>query len=432
MISEGSAVESRELVGRRAAMLVWNGFVFDARVTREAETLVEAGMSVQVVCVLTDQRPVSEETTAGGVEVYRVSRRVRWLSRLLLAPRGLLYFLLERLKGRERRSMLRESFESRASWWELDRKLAMACELLAGNIRMLVAAARFKPDFVHANDVNTLVPGWIAARWAGAHLVYDAHEISADREGYRTRIWLVKLVEKYLGRGAAGRITTTRTRADWFMENYDYPDMGVVQNRPLYSEVQADRIRASYPIPSNKLVVLYQGGLQPGRGLHNLIEAVRSVPQAHLVFVGDGRQRASLEAAAADLNDRVHFVGQVPLSELPEWTASADIGLQTLRNTCLNHYSTDSNKLFEYVMGGLAVVASDFPEIRTIVSEHDLGFLVDPDDVQAIAAAIRSFADSPAELERLRENARKARSELNWRSQVPAFLAVYEAAAADG
>jgi glycosyltransferase involved in cell wall biosynthesis len=308
----------------------------------------------------------------------------------------------------------------------------MACEVLTGNIRMMIAAAAFKPDFVHANDVNTLVPGWVAARWASAHLIYDAHEISADREGYLGRIWLVKFVEKFFGGGASGRITTTRTRADWFIENYGYPDMGVVQNRPQYSEVKADRIRTAYQIPADKLIVLYQGGLQPGRGLHNIIEAVRAVPQVHLVFVGDGRQRASLEAASADLLDRVHFVGQVPLSELPEWTASADVGLQTLRNTCLNHYSTDSNKLFEYVMGGLAVVASDFPEIRTIVSEHDLGILVDPEDVPAISAAIRSYANDHSELERLRTNARNARAELDWRSQVPAFLSVYRQAVANG
>ncbi len=389
-------------------------------------------MSVRVVCILTDQRPIPAEVTAGGVEVVRVSRRVRWLSRVLLAPRGLLYFVLEQIRGRERRSMLRESFQSGASWWEVDRKLAMALELLVGNLRMLIAAARYRPDFVHANDVNTLVPGWLASRWSGARLVYDAHEISADREGYRGRIWLVKLVEKYFGVAAAGRITTTRTRADWFIENYGYPDMGVVQNRPLQSAVQANRIRTTYQIPSDRLVALYQGGLQPGRGLHNMIEAVRPIPQVHLVFVGDGRQRASLEAAAADLSHRVHFVGQVPLDELPAWTSSADVGLQTLRNTCLNHYSTDSNKLFEYVMGGLAVVASDFPEIRRIVGAHKLGILVDPDDVSAISAAIRTLADNPAELERLQDNAERARSELNWRSQVPAFLAVYQQAAADG
>jgi len=159
---------------------------------------------------------------------------------------------------------------------------------------------------------------------------------------------------------------------------------------------------------------------------------VRLVPDVALVFVGDGRQRQSLEAAASDIRERVHFVGQVPLVELPAWTASADVGVQTLRNTCLNHYSTDSNKLFEYVMGGLPVIASDFPEIRAIVTGFELGVLVDPDSVQEISQAIAGLVEYPARLEQLRANALKARGSLDWRSQVPAFLAVYTGAMTDG
>ncbi len=413
------------LRGRRVSMLVWNGFVYDARVTREAETLVGEGLHVQVTCVRTEESLPADEVTPGGVEVHRVSRRNRWLTMILLAPRGLAYVAVAWLKGRERRSLLRESFARRARWWELDRKLAMALELLVGNLRMFRAALSYRPDFVHANDVNTLFPGWLAARLADASLIYDAHEISADREGYYGRIWLVRLAEKYLGGQARGRITTTQARADWFVKNYGYEQISVVQNRPILSVSEGNRIRELLPIQPEHTVVLYQGGLQAGRGLHNLIEAIRSVPGAELVFVGDGRQRASLEAAAADISDRVHFVGQVPLSELPTWTASADIGMQTLRNTCLNHYTTDSNKLFEYVMGGLAVVASDFPEIRGVVNDYDLGILVDPDDVKQISEAIALLASEPIVRKRYQQNAINAREQLDWGSQVHSFLSVY-------
>ena len=125
----------------------------------------------------------------------------------------------------------------------------------------------------------------------------------------------------------------------------------------------------------------------------------------------------------------MHFVGQVALDELPYWTASADVGMQTLRNTCLNHYTTDSNKLFEYVMGGLPVIASDFPEIRAIVSEHKLGLLVDPEDVEAIAACLRQLVDDrPARLV-FAQNAQEARDQLDWQSQAGEFLGVYQNAA---
>lgn len=409
-------------------MLVWNGFVHDARVTREAETLVRAGMDTLVISLLSPARPVADETTPVGVKVHRVSRQNRWLTRLLLAPR--ICWLWLTASEPDRSAAVRRGLGRRSRWWELDMKGAMALEVLTGNLQMLAQALRFKPDVVHANDVNTLIPGWLAARLAGARLVYDAHEISADREGYAGRVWLVRLVEKRFGSGARGRVTTTKTRADWFLSNYGYPHMGVVQNRPDFSDVTSDRIREQLGVTADEVVFLYQGGLQPGRGLHNLVAAIRQVPSARLVFVGDGRQRQSLQEAAADLSDRVHFVGQVPLDELPYWTASADVGMQTLRNTCLNHYSTDSNKLFEYVMGGLPVIASDFPEIRQVVERYGVGELVDPDSVAAIEAAMRRLAEDGALRERLAANAVAARRSLDWQSQVPAFLEVYQQAMA--
>jgi glycosyltransferase involved in cell wall biosynthesis len=301
-------------------------------------------------------------------------------------------------------------------------------EELGVNWRMYRSARAFSPDVIHAHDVNTLAPAWLAARMAGARLVYDAHEISADREGYDGRIWLVKLVERWLGNRAQGRITTTQARADWFMSAYHYPEVTVLQNRPVRNIADGSNlIRERFDIPADQPLVLYQGGLQWGRGLSNLLEAMRGLPRGHLVFVGDGVQRAALEQAAADMADRVHFVGQVPLAELPAWTASADIGVQTLRNTCLNHYTTDSNKLFEYVMGGLPVVASDFPEIRTVVTADDLGVLVDPDDVESIRGALGRLLDDEPYRQRLADNARRAREHLDWTSQAPKLLDLYRA-----
>jgi glycosyltransferase involved in cell wall biosynthesis len=112
-------------------------------------------------------------------------------------------------------------------------------------------------------------------------------------------------------------------------------------------------------------IALYQGGIQLGRGLEQLIDAAPLLsPNIVLVLVGDGRLRPVLEARVETLNlsERVKFTGRVPLDELLGYTACADVGLQILQNMCFNHYSTDSNKLYEYLTVGVPVVASDFPE----------------------------------------------------------------------
>ena len=67
------------------------------------------------------------------------------------------------------------------------------------------------------------------------------------------------------------------------------------------------------------------------------------LPPCHLVYIGGGRLLGALGGMVAErgLKAFVHFVPTVPLAELLAWTASADIGVQPIRNTCLNHLSTD-------------------------------------------------------------------------------------------
>ena len=110
--------------------------------------------------------------------------------------------------------------------------------------------------------------------------------------------------------------------------------------------------------------------------------AMPELPPCHLVYIGGGRLLGALQGHGGRAGARGRACTSSPpcrLAELLAWTASADIGVQPIRNTCLNHLSTDSNKLFEYAMAGLPVVASDFPEIRRVVAAHDIGLLFDPE-----------------------------------------------------
>ena len=173
---------------------------------------------------------------------------------------------------------------------------------------------------------------------------------------------------------------------------------------------------------------LYQGGVQQGRGLERLGRVAAEVPNAYFVFIGGGRLDGSLRRIVEELQleQRVRFIPTVALAELPSYTASADIGVQPIENTCLNHYTTDSNKLFEYVQAGLPVVASDLPEIRRVVREHDLGVLVPEGDSVALAAALRDLVGDEGKRQYYASQSRKAASVLNWESQEHELLALYE------
>ncbi len=404
---------------KRVSMIVWNEFLNDARVLKEAQTLQNAGYQVTVHALHTPSSTLERETLQCGVKVVRVARSPLWKWRkkhlnaancngqeLVKKPSGPPIKTLS-VKGQLLRIIAR-------SWTHLG---------------LLYQLVRSKPDVIHGHDVNTLLTAWLASVIARVPLVYDAHEISTDREGYAGVRKLVGWVEKKLMPRAAATITTTDIRAKFFALAYGIPRPLVLQNRPRLTRVPKNKkIRIELGLELDWPIVLYQGGLQQGRGLERIIDAAQYVKKAYFVFIGGGRLELPLKQKVARLRleEKVHFIKTVPLDDLPEFTSSADIGIQALENTCLNHYSTDSNKLFEYMMAGLPVVASNLPEISKIVNQFELGLIVPSSDTEALVKAIQKLVDQPDLQKRFHENALSSRITLNWEDQEEKLIGLYK------
>ena len=86
-------------------------------------------------------------------------------------------------------------------------------------------------------------------------------------------------------------------------------------------------------------------------------------------------------------------MSKVDPSVLLTYTASADVGVTLLEDTCLNHRFALPNKLFEYFMAGLPVVASDLPEIRGVINRFETGLLVDPSSAENVAKGLRTLVE---------------------------------------
>ena len=382
-------------------MLVWNDFRHDARVRKEADTLQADGHAVTVHALHTPGQTRKRECLPSGVRVSRVAR----------SP----FSRLERKGGTPP-----PAGRLRLLWRAATRTTA--------HLSWLARVVAGRPDVVHAHDVNTLPTAWLAARLSRAKLVYDAHEISTDREGYKSLRGLVGWIEKRLIARADATITTTDARAAFFARAYGVPRPLVLQNRPrLELPTPSNRLREELALRPDLPIVLYQGGLQQGRGLERLVVAARDLPGAYFVFIGGGRLSGRLHEMVREfrLEDRVRFVPTVELDRLPTYTRSADIGVQPIENTCFNHFTTDSNKLFEYVCAGLPVVATAMPEIRRIVREHDCGVLVPPGDTAALKAALQHLVGDAAARTAYGRNAVKAAQALNWEAQEDRLVALY-------
>lgn len=400
----------------RVAMLLRASARNHPRVGKEATTLIESDCRVTIVSVKLPGETSPVERLPNGAVAVRTT--TGWFRRL----RGWFGF-----SSGGRQPDQAEGAAQRLSKGYLALMLVSRA-LLA--IKLTALTLRTRPDAVHAHDFSTLPAAWLAATLRRVPLIYDAHEVNVGREGYyRQLVRIIGVVEGCLIRRCDRVITTTGVRARHFRRVYGLDRTPVVlQNRPPPAARRTPMdLGAALGVPPDNLLCLYQGGLQEGRGLHNLVRAVAEAEDVHLVMLGGGHQESSLRRLAAETPaaHRIHFHGQVPLTEVAAITGAADVGMQVLRNTCFNHWSTDSNKLFEYAQAGIPVVASDFPEIRRIVREHDIGVLVDPHSVADISRALTELRDDPQRLAQLKRNAVAAAPRLTWETEAPALLAVY-------
>ncbi len=89
---------------------------------------------------------------------------------------------------------------------------------------------------------------------------------------------------------------------------------------------------------------------------------------------GNAYYKRKLETIAAGLNidKQLAFFGPVPSDQVTLYAASADLGIAAIENVCLSYYYCSPNKLFEYLLAGVPVIASDLPELGGIISRTQL------------------------------------------------------------
>ncbi len=172
------------------------------------------------------------------------------------------------------------------------------------------------------------------------------------------------------------------------------------------------------PGPSGTLRIGAVGRLDPQKGLDVLIEAMRSLPGCRLVLVGDGPDRAKLEALvkARALGDRVEFAGWID----GPWTAKWAFDVVAMPSINEGFPLV----IVESMLAGIPVVASDVGGIAEIVVPGSTGLLVPPRDPGALVEALRAMADDP---DRRHEMAATCRSVALEEFTAEAMAARYEA-----
>lgn len=168
--------------------------------------------------------------------------------------------------------------------------------------------------------------------------------------------------------------------------------------------------RGSLGLPADAKMVFWAGRLDPVKGLHLLIDAIRQLDDSHvhLCLAGDGPLRESLErqVVACGIARRVHFLG--PRQDVASLLKAADVFAFPSRTEGL------PNALLEAMAAGCAIVATDVPGNRDLIEHDRTGLLVPYNDTQALTQAIRRGLDDSVLAQRLRQGAAEA-IDRHWR-----------------
>lgn len=295
------------------------------------------------------------------------------------------------------------------------------------NVRLFFyLVRRTRGSLLLSNDLDTLLPNYMASRLRGMKLVYDTHEYFCGVPEIQGR-W-VKRVWQTIERSLFPRLTHVWTVNQSIAQLYE-DDYGirprVFRNISPMPEAIVPQTRAALGISNDATLVINQGsGMNVDRGLEEAVSAVASLEKTVLLLVGSGDAIPALKERVVNegLQDKVKFVPRVPYAKLLGYTSMADVGLTTDKSTNINYRYSLPNKLFDYIHCGVPVVASPVVEVKNIVESHGIGQVVDPENVEALAAAIKRVAEQS---ENYKAPLKAASEKLHWAAESQELKAFY-------
>jgi glycosyltransferase involved in cell wall biosynthesis len=310
------------------------------------------------------------------------------------------------------------------------------------------ALSRFHPELLRevcqepadlfvAHTLEALPAAHAAALRFGARLGFDAEDLHTGELAPSERgTWRARLVARVEGGhiGHCDYVSAPSPEVAAELERlYAVPRPIVLHN--VFPWADRDAVDGLVKDRQGARLSLYWYSqvVGPDRGIEDAIRASGGLGEAvalHVRGAASSGERRRLTALARECGGaaRLHFHEPVPPGELLSRAAEHDVGLALEMPGTENHRLTASNKLFVYLLAGLAVAATDVPGQRSILENWPgVGFLYTPGDALGLAAGLRRWLEEPDELRRCRRTALEAaRRRWNWEIESRALLAVVE------
>lgn len=373
---------------RAVCLIVQNVYDGDPRVRRKAEALAAAGHDVDVLALRAPGGAPSYALNGVNVRTMRLAKRRGSIARYLFEY--VVFF----------------------GW------VAVRAPRQMRTRRYGVIDVNTLPDF--------LIFAPAIAKWMGASLVLDLHEITPEffmsKYGLADGspiVRLLKFLERVSVSFADRVITTSQPAHERFVSRGLRPEKATILLNSADEARGGPRPDAPVRAPGDaSFVLVYHGTLTRGYGLDVAIEAfsqvVGEMPGAEFWILGAGPELARLQQLARDrgLADRVRFLGQVPLEAIPQYLSHCHLGVLAIRSDVFFDFAFP-NKLPEFVVAGVPALVSRLPVLQHYFSDDAVAY-ARPNEPEDFARQMRSLFGDRERRARLVARARAEYAPMRW------------------
>jgi glycosyltransferase involved in cell wall biosynthesis len=296
------------------------------------------------------------------------------------------------------------------------------------NVRLFFFLLFERFDVVYTVDLDTMPCGVLASALRRKQRFFDAHEYFTEVPEVTNR----PFVKAFWGGVARvfipyypAAITVGAALAEIFEKQHGIP-FGVVRNMPnsfdftqLKIPQQIAQENQNQNLLSSPKIILYQGALNEGRGIVEMLEALTYLENIELWLAGEGDLSDFLrqKAKGFKIENKVKFLGNLSPDDLKNVTQQAWLGLNLLENKGLSYYYSLANKFFDYVQAGVPSLCVAFPEYQKLNADFEVAVLIDDISPKNIAQNILDLQQNQALYAHLTDECKRAREVWIWENE---------------
>jgi glycosyltransferase involved in cell wall biosynthesis len=393
----------RPLSGKRVVVVLYASYPADPRPRRAAEALVEAGASVELIC-LRETRDELRHEMFNGVDISRIALRQCRGSKFSYVFKYASFLLLSGL------TLARRAFERRY-------------------------------DLVHVHNMpDALVFSALVPKLLGAKVILDLHdpmpELMMGIFGLRSgsfSVRLLKSLEKWSIQYADLVLTANEACKNLFLARGCLPKkLSVVMNSPDEAIFPLRKQRGpqiSGTKGSKPFVIMYHGLLVERHGLDLAVLALekikKSIPTAELRIYGRSTpflKQVLDTVRGTELSNAVRFFGPKTLEQIPAVIQDCDVGIIPNQRSLFTELNTPT-RILEFISQGKPVIAPRTRGILDYFGPQDLIFF-ELGDAGDLAAKIEYVFTQPQEVGRILERGQEVYRRHSWSDQRARFVSL--------